>query len=133
MKEQSAGGVILKGDLVVVVAQQRNTYSLPKGHVEGDEEPLVTSYREIYEETGLKKEDLIFVKKLETYTRPDGRSGAPKDIHMFLFTTKKEKLHPIDKENPDAKWVVIEKVSEKLTYKEDREFFLRHIKEYKRI
>jgi ADP-ribose pyrophosphatase YjhB (NUDIX family) len=135
MKEQAAGGVIIRQGKVVVVEQMGKkekysgipSYSLPKGHIDEGEDVLTACYREIYEETGLKKEDLELVKKLEAYTRPDGNTGVPKDIHMFLFKSKKKELHPIDKENPAAQWIDINKVADKLTFKEDKEFFLRNM------
>ena len=130
MKEHSAGGVIVNGKKVIVVAQQMNTYSLPKGHLDDGENPLDAAYREIHEETGLTKNDLRFVKELETYNRCDGKSGRPKDIHMFLFKTDKEELRPVDKDNPEAKWVDVSEVADHLSYPEDRNFFLRHLKEY---
>lgn len=131
MNEQSAGGVILRNNKVVIVAQRARTFSFPKGHINNREDPLQAAYREIYEESGLAQKDLIFIRKLETYTRPAGGTGKPKDLHMFLFTTDKEELMPTDKDNPEAKWVDIKETHKHLTYKEDVEFFLRHMKEYK--
>lgn len=127
MNEQAAGGVIINKGKVVVVEQQMKSFSLPKGHLDAGEDVLSACYREIHEETGLEKRDLKLISKLETYTRLDGRSGKPKDIHMFLFKTKKKKLKPVDKENPSAEWLDINQAAEKLTFKEDKEFFLRHI------
>ena len=131
--EKSVGGVIVKDGKVVVVKQQKGTFSLPKGHLEGDERLIDTAYREIYEETGLKKEDLKLIRPLESYTRPDGKTGNPKEISMFLFSTDKSDLNPIDKDNPEAVWIDIDQVYEKLSYKEDKEFFLKHKKEFKNL
>jgi ADP-ribose pyrophosphatase YjhB (NUDIX family) len=71
--EKSVGGVIVKDGKVVVVKQQKGTFSLPKGHLEGNERLIDTAYREIYEETGLKKEDLKLLlnnrfKKIKIYS-----------------------------------------------------------------
>ena len=131
MKERSAGGVIINNGCAAIVTQQQHTFSLPKGHINKDESVLDAAYREIYEETGLSRGDLKYISKLETYTRPDGVTGNPKDIHMFLFTTKKQELEPIDKTNPEAKWIEIDKVVNHLTYKEDKAFFQRYIRKFK--
>ena len=42
---------------------------------------------------------------------------------LFLFSTKEEKLAPIDPHNPEARWVPVEEVSALLTNEVDREFF----------
>jgi len=127
---QSAGGVVVnpKGE-VVVVNQQRASWSLPKGHVEGEETLLETARREIYEETGVS--DLELVKELGTIERYKGGLNDDEDksewkiITMFLFRTNAEKLKPVDLENPEARWVPKKEVAGLLTYKEDKEFFSR--------
>jgi len=125
----SAGGVVLNKDgLVLVVNQNGNSWSLPKGHIDPGEEKLEAAIREIYEESGIKNLDLI--KELESYERyrigMDGGEdrSETKTIYMFLFTTEEEKLEPLDPGNPEARWVEKEKVAELLTHKKDKEFFL---------
>lgn len=126
-----AGGIVLRGNLVVVVSQQGTTWSFPKGHIETGE----TAKREVYEESGIS--DLEFIKKLGSYKRhsmdingKDNKSEI-RTSHIFLFKTKQTKLSPKDKENPEARWVEKEKVAKLLTHKKDKGFFLRHIKEIK--
>jgi 8-oxo-dGTP pyrophosphatase MutT (NUDIX family) len=128
----SAGGVVLNKDgLVLVVNQNGNSWSLPKGHIDPGEEKLEAAIREIYEESGIKNLDLI--KELESYERyrigMDGGEdrSETKTIYMFLFTTEEEKLEPLDPGNPEARWVEKEKVAELLTHKKDKEFFLKII------
>ena len=130
MTEKSAGGVVINKGRVAIVSQRGTSFSLPKGQVREGESLLNAAYREIYEETGIRKDELEFIKELETYTRPSGRTGNPKDICMFLFRTSKRQLNPVDENNPSASWVEINKVKDNLTYREDMEFFLRHIKDY---
>ncbi len=52
-----------------------------------------------------------------------------KDIHMFLFTTEKKELKPLDKNNPSAEWVRIEDAAAKISWQQDKEFFQRHLSE----
>ena len=125
----SAGGVVLnqKGE-VLVVNQNGNSWSLPKGHIDPGEDTLQTAIREIYEESGIK--NLTLIKDLDNYQRyrisldgGDDKSEL-KTIYMFLFKTDEEVLKPVDPANPEAKWIEKEKVSEFLTHKKDKEFFL---------
>jgi ADP-ribose pyrophosphatase YjhB (NUDIX family) len=130
-KTISAGGVVMNphGE-VVVVSQQGISWSLPKGHVEGNESLLDAARREIEEETGII--DLQFVKELDTYERfkiahypsdVDDRSEL-KTITMFLFTTTEQNLKPKDRSNPAARWMKKEAVADLLTHPKDKEFFL---------
>ncbi len=131
---ETAGGVVLneKGE-VLVVNQRHNSWSLPKGHIDPGEDALAAARREIHEESGVRELELI--KPLGHYARyrialngGDDRSEK-KTIHMFLFRTRQTKLKPLDKDNPEARWVDRNQVNELLTHKKDREFFSRILPE----
>lgn len=126
---ETAGGVVLnKKGLVLVVNQNGNSWSLPKGHIDEGEGKLQAAIREIYEESGIK--NLSYIKELGSYERYriglDGGEDKSeiKKIYIFLFKTKEEKLNPIDPGNPEARWIQKEKVANLLTHKKDKEFFL---------
>jgi ADP-ribose pyrophosphatase YjhB (NUDIX family) len=125
----SAGGVVInpKGE-VLVVNQNGNSWSLPKGQIDEGETALRAARREIFEESGVTELNLI--KELGTYTRYRiGKGGMGentsemKTIIMFLFHTTQMKLDPVDVANPEACWVEKDKVSEMLTHPKDKEFF----------
>lgn len=129
-KSTISGGVVVNEyDEVIVVSQGRNSWSLPKGHIENNETELEAAIREIYEESGVK--NLKLVKLLGFYERCslDDESGKLKRRTFFLFKTLKQDLRPIDPENPEALWVHKDKVSEMLTHPKDKEFFLKILKE----
>ena len=124
----SAGGVILSQDnKVLVVNQNGNSWSLPKGHIEHGEDKLTAAKREIYEESGISQLHLIC--ELGSYKRfkigKDGGEDAHelKTITMFLLTTSQTELQPVDPENPEARWVTKEEVVALLTHEKDKEFF----------
>ena len=129
-KTQTAGGVVLnKKGLILVVSQNGNSWSLPKGHIDEGENKLQAAIREIYEESGIN--ELELVKDLGSYERyriglngEDDKSEL-KQIFMFLFKTNQEVLKPIDPANPEARWIEKEKVAELLTHEKDKEFFLK--------
>ena len=114
---------------VLVVSQNGDSWSLPKGHLEKGESERTAAEREIHEESGLKA--LRFVKALGCYERPKiARGGRGEDaseikvITMFLFRTAETVLNPTDPENPEARWVKKEDVSGLLTHPKDKAFFL---------
>ena len=126
---QTAGGVVVneKGE-VLVVSQNGDSWSLPKGHLDPGESALEAAIREIREESGLT--EMEFVKELGTYERYRiGEGGMGEDqtelkrITIYLFTTTEEDLKPEDPDNPEAMWVNREDVVSLLTHPKDREFF----------
>jgi 2-polyprenyl-3-methyl-5-hydroxy-6-metoxy-1,4-benzoquinol methylase len=129
-KTYTAGGVVLNKDgKVLVVNQNNNSWSLPKGHIDPGEDAFTAAKREIYEESGIEEKHLTFVKDLGSYERyrislnGDDDKSELKVIQIFLFKSDKEDLKPIDPMNPVAIWVEKENVEALLTHKKDIEFF----------
>ena len=112
---------------VLLVSQHGTSWSLPKGHIEPGESPLEAARREIHEETGVTRLELI--RPLGSYTRPrlgvDGGEDKSelKTIHLFLFKTDARELAPRDADNPEARWVEPASVAGLLTHAKDKEFF----------
>lgn len=132
---QSAGAVILnpKGE-IAIVNQKGRSWSLPKGHVEDNEDLLEAAKREVHEETGLT--ELTYIKKLGSYSRfalgkdNSDNSKEFKTLHFFLFTTKEQALRPNDPDNPEARWVTKEEIEAYLTHPEDKKFIRTIITEH---
>ena len=130
---QIAGGVVWNKALgVVVVNQNHNSWSLPKGHVEEGENALEAAIREIGEESGIPSNALSLVKEIAHYSRNrtklrDGDTEEFREITLFLFTTNWEKLAPKDPENPEALWIPPPVVPDILTNTVDKTEFARMI------
>ncbi len=127
-RSHSAGGIVLNPTgLVLVVNQNHDSWSLPKGHLDEGEDALTAARREIYEEAGIR--ELTLVKDLGAYERPRiARRGGDdptetKYIQMYLFKTTETTLAPQDPQNPEARWVNVADVEALLTHPKDREFF----------
>ncbi len=125
----TAGGIILGPENKIAITNQRNnSWSIPKGGVDPGEEILEAAKREIQEETGITELELI--EKLGIYSRyriplngePEDRSEL-KEITVFLFRTNQEALSPEDPHNPEAVWLGIDEVAERLTHQKDKDFF----------
>ena len=118
--------VNLKGE-VLIVNQNHNSWSLPKGHIDPGEDALQAAMREVYEESGIRNLELL--ADFGVYERPkiglDGQDDRSeiKEIHMFLFKTPDMDLKPLDPHNPIALWVSPDKIAERLTHPRDKDFF----------
>jgi len=132
-KVECAGGIIINQfNKIAIVNQNHDSWSLPKGHIDKGETAINAAIREIYEETGIINPTLI--KKIGVYERYriglDGNDDFSelKTIHIFLFESNQKILSPIDKNNPEARWIDIKEVGNYLTHKEDINFFKKNIK-----
>lgn len=126
---RSAGGVVIgpSGD-VLVVNQNGDSWSLPKGHIDPGETAQQAAEREIQEESGIKQ--LTFVKELGSYERYKiGKNGVGEDasekkiITLFLYATDEDRLAPEDPTNPEARWVKPDEVGSMLSHPKDQQFF----------
>ena len=65
-KTITAGGIIINNQQTVIVNQNNDSWSLPKGHVEEGETVLRAAKREIFEETGINidKKDIKYLNKI---------------------------------------------------------------------
>ena len=129
----TAGGVVINPEgEVLIVNQNNNSWSLPKGHVDQGETPLEAACREIEEESGIS--ELVFIRELGSYERHkiglDGKDDKSelKVMTFFLFETSQLELEPQDLHNPEARWVRKEEVAKLLTHPKDGEFFLKVLK-----
>ncbi|MES2088094.1 MAG: NUDIX domain-containing protein [Patescibacteria group bacterium] len=125
---ETAGGIVVnKNGDVAIVSNRGVSWSLPKGKIDQGETDLAAAIREIYEETGIT--DPTLVRDLGTYERYKNGPGGTEDknelkkIHIFLFTSTKEKLQPVDSHNPEARWVTKLQALKLLTHARDRDFF----------
>lgn len=126
---RTAGGVIVGGDgRIVVVRQHGNTWSLPKGGIEGGESLIEGARREILEETGIER--LTLIEELGTYERYSiGQDGTGENRALpigrrtfFLFHTDEAGFNPTDPEITEARWATVDEALALLTHPKDVEF-----------
>ncbi len=125
---ESIGGVIIgPNKQVVIVNQNHDSWSLPKGRREPGESDEQCLRREIYEETGIK--DISIIKQLGSYERSTIGLGGKgfdeknrKRLTFYLCTTSQLELRPIDPDNPFAEWIDADEVPARLSHPEDVRF-----------
>ena len=82
IKEVSAGVVVFKDDLVLIIKHKNGHIDFPKGHVEGDETLEEAAIREVFEETGIKCKIDSNDKYMITYSP---KEGVIKDVYYFMY------------------------------------------------
>jgi 8-oxo-dGTP diphosphatase len=132
---ESAGGIVVgQGGKIVLVEQNSNSWSFPKGGVEEGESLLEAATREIEEETGIK--NLEYKGELGSYERYSiGKDGIGETTEFgkrkrtfFLFITNETRLAPQDGEVTEARWVTVDEALAMLTHPKDKEF-LRNVRD----
>jgi periplasmic divalent cation tolerance protein len=125
-----AGGVVLYHDMVLVIHQNQNSWSLPKGHCDEGEALETTARREIEEESGVSALQLI--QKIGTYSRYKiGINGSDdikelKEMTVFLYRALSPQIGSVESKSRPI-WVHWKSVPTLLTHPKDREFYEIHM------
>jgi 8-oxo-dGTP pyrophosphatase MutT (NUDIX family) len=94
----------------VLLMKHENRYDLPKGHERIEESEMACAFRELNEETGIKKEQLTLDEsyRFSTTYHPRykrfGNKKVEKTVVLFLADLEKE-LVPELTEHNDYEWV----------------------------
>jgi periplasmic divalent cation tolerance protein len=129
-KVTCAGGIVLYLDQVLVIRQNGNSWSLPKGHVDPGESLEDAARREIAEESGVTS--LRILTQLPSYKRFKlSLSGGDdvseeKTMTMFLCETTDSRLAP-QESHSQAFWMPVGVVGSLLSHPKDRAFYGEHL------
>jgi 8-oxo-dGTP pyrophosphatase MutT (NUDIX family) len=125
-REISAGGVVVRGEEVVVIVPMRRApdgsrvLALPKGHVDSGETPLQAAEREVREETGIVAELVRELGEVRYWYRRDGRTiGKSVSFYLFRYVAGETKDH--DDEVEEACWMGLKEAQTALTHAAERE------------
>ena len=127
IRETSHGGVVVRGDEVVVINPRRTrALGLPKGGAEEGETGPETAQREVREETGIVADHVAPLGDVRYWYRRGGRRiFKTVHCHLFLFVSGDTADH--DHEVDDARWMPLEEAKTSLSYPGEREMIERAI------
>ena len=129
-QEISAGGVVLRGEQVVVIVPTRRApdgsrvLALPKGHVDPGENTLQAAEREVREETGVSVELVRELGEVRYWYRREGRT-IPKSVTFYLFSYLSGDTADHDDEVEEARWIDLREAQTALTHAAEREMVQR--------
>jgi 8-oxo-dGTP pyrophosphatase MutT (NUDIX family) len=125
-REFSAGGVVVRGEEVVVIVPTRRAadgsrvLALPKGHVDPGETPIEAAEREVREETGIVAEPVSELGETRYWYRRDGRTIG-KAVAFFLFEHRDGDTADHDDEVEEVRWIPLERAERELSHAAERE------------
>ena len=84
-----------KGKLLLCKRKNIDSWQFPQGGIDADESPIKAAYRELYEEVGIKKNQVKIIQKSKHWYRydlPEKYKPWPKSLKNFKGQTKTEFL-----------------------------------------
>lgn len=125
-RELSAGGVVVRGDEVIVIvptrrgAQGQRVLGLPKGHVDPGENAEQAARREVREEAGVEARMVAKLGDVRYFYQRDGQRIF-KMVRFFLFDYSSGSLEDHDDEVEEARWMPMREAVRALSYRGERE------------
>lgn len=124
VRETTSGGIIFRrnpqkeGRIEILLIQDaKNRWTIPKGHVEPDEEPKATAEREIREETGLQEMKVFNWLGKVNFRYRRGQTLVLMTMHIYLVQGLGDtnELNPEDWLN-DIRWFSANAAIDKIAY-----------------
>lgn len=115
----SYGAIVIQDGYALLVTSGKGM-SFPKGHMEAGEAPEQTAEREVLEETG------IHIQVLSGFAGvvPSSRPGDMRSVTFFLGRSLEGRKTPVPREVPEALWVPVQEVQERILFPPDRQVWL---------
>jgi 8-oxo-dGTP pyrophosphatase MutT (NUDIX family) len=105
----------------LLIKHKKGHWAFPKGHADKGETKLEAAHRELKEETGIVKIQLLKKRILlkESYTFTNGKGvKILKKVNYFIAETKNKRVEIDYKEITNFKWCTYKAGLEKVTYNE---------------
>lgn len=123
--ETTSGGIVFRrnkksGQVEILLIQDaKNRWTIPKGHIESDEEPRQTAEREIREETGLQEMNVLNWLGKVNFRYRRNHTLVLMTMHIYLVQAKgdTDTLQPEDWLT-DIKWLLAADAVDKIAYED---------------
>jgi len=125
VRETTSGGIVFRRSgpdrqlQILLMQDAKNRWTIPKGHVEPNEDPRATAEREIIEETGLKEMKVYDWLGKVNFRYRRGHTLVLMTMHIYMVQGlgDTDSLHPEDWLN-DIKWLPANEAIEKIAYED---------------
>lgn len=123
--ETTSGGIVFRRNAktnqleILLIQDAKNRWTIPKGHVEPNEEPRETAEREIQEETGLQEMKVMNWLGKVNFRYRRNHTLVLMTMHIYLVQAKgnTNELNPEDWLT-DIKWLSANDAVDKIAYED---------------
>ena len=118
----SAGGLVVRGEEVLLIAPRAGRWQLPKGHVERGEAPADAAVREVREETGVTARVLAPLPSIDYTYEVEGRVRVHKRVDYYLMAYVEGSETDCDpREVIAARWYPWDEALAQLSFENERD------------
>lgn len=123
--ERSCGAIVFReidGERRFLIIKNKRSahWSFPKGHVEQDETPEQTAFREVLEETGVHIKIIPGFRLVSEYTI---QNRVEKSVDIYLATTDDTRTVMQEEEIESYDWLSYESAMKRLRFENDKNIF----------
>ena len=135
-EHKSAGFIVYKDNPreFLLLHYVKNHWDFPKGHIEKGENEIKAALRELKEETGIDKINIMpFFREVSEYYFKDETKLNHKTVVFYIGKISDPKV-TLSNEHIDYAWLPFEHALEKVTYKNSKELIKKannFLKKYK--
>jgi 8-oxo-dGTP pyrophosphatase MutT (NUDIX family) len=125
VRETTSGGIVFRRRAadqqleILLMQDAKNRWTIPKGHVEPNEDPKATAEREIIEETGLQQMKVYDWLGKVNFRYRRGHTLVLMTMHIYMVQGlgNTDELKPEDWLN-DIKWLPASEAIERIAYED---------------
>ena len=110
MTEKSAGGIVMRGEEVLMIRDRYGRWTFPKGHIEAGETAQEAAVREVMEETGVHARPGEQIGQVDYILS----GGNEKQVTYFFMTYEEGELRALQSEIADARWLGLNEAQEQV-------------------
>jgi 8-oxo-dGTP pyrophosphatase MutT (NUDIX family) len=127
--QKAAGWILLAPDNKILLLKNacRKDWGLPKGHLEEGESEKDAACREMFEETGISREQIVPVenfKKTLSYVLAKQHPLCRKEVSYFLAHCQKEWPLKLSPEHEEGLWADTKQIEQLVSHQNLKELIL---------
>ncbi len=122
----TAGGLVVRGNHILLIRRGGAMFAIPKGHVEAGESAKQAAIREVEEETGVKAEIVDYLGEVRRQSKEKNGETVIKVIKVFKMTQAGVSDRPPDEE---SEWVDVHGATDRMYFVEEGLFLKQQVEQ----
>ena len=114
---EAAGGLVVNSEGKILFIYRRGFWDLPKGKIEKGEKKKVAAVREVEEECGINRPEIVekITTTYHTYELKGRNILKPTYWYLMKYPGNEELVAQTEEDIAEAKWVAVDEIKEQLS------------------